>query len=176
MWRKLLGFDDAVPETSAGDTDTVRKIVDRLDRLEPRRAQRIAAFAYILSRVANADLEISSEETRAMERAVVDHADLPEDQAVLVVQIAKSQNQLFGGTENFLVTREFAGFASRDEKVALLKALFAVSAVDESIVAEEDTELRKIASELGLDHREFIAVKSEYREHLEVLKGPDPES
>ncbi|MFB3915538.1 MAG: hypothetical protein ACE14M_02335 [Terriglobales bacterium] len=50
------------------ETDTVRKIVQKLDQIEPERARYIAAFAYILSRVATADLNISEAETREMER------------------------------------------------------------------------------------------------------------
>ena len=46
-----------------GDTETVRRIVAELESLETERARYIAAFAFILSRVANADLEISVEET-----------------------------------------------------------------------------------------------------------------
>ena len=54
-------------------TDTVRKIVDALDRLEADHARYLAAFAYVLSRVARADLKVSPEETRAMERTVIEH-------------------------------------------------------------------------------------------------------
>jgi uncharacterized tellurite resistance protein B-like protein len=165
----LVGTEEPRKEHAA-DTATVRKIVDSLDRLEPERARYIAAFAYILGRVAHADLEISAEETTAMERIVMEHGDIPEEQAVIVVQMAKSQNLLFGGTENYLVTREFKRIASQEQKIRLLHCLFAVSSSDESIVSAEDTEIRKISSELGVGHKEFIGVKSRYREHLEVLK------
>jgi len=156
--------------TSAADTDTVRKIAAALDRLEPDRARYLAAFAYLLSRVAHADMEISDEETRAMEAIVADKGGLPGEQAVMVVQMAKTQNILFGGVENYLVTREFAKIATHDEKIALLHCLFAVSAADRSISTAENTTIRKIASELMLDHADFIAVKSAYRDQLAVLK------
>jgi uncharacterized tellurite resistance protein B-like protein len=87
-----------------------------------------------------------------------------------VVQIAKAQHRLFSGSENFLVTREFGRLAGREEKLALVDALFAVSAADRSILQREDAEIGKIASELGLDHGDFIAVKGRYRQYLEVLK------
>ena len=41
------------------ETETVRKIVAALDSMEPERARFIAAFAFILCRVARADLHIS---------------------------------------------------------------------------------------------------------------------
>lgn len=170
---RWLGIERPVDE-SQGETETVRKIADALDRMEPDKARFVAAFAYVLNRVAGADLAISAEETGAMERLVRERAGLNEPESVLVLQIAKTQHRLFGGSENFLVTRELARIATRDEKLALIDALFAVSSADRSIVSREDGEIRKIAHELGLDHAEFIAIKSRYREHLEVLKRDDP--
>src|SRR4026209_338393 len=87
---------------ASGDTETVRRIVAELDKLDPRRARHLAAFAYILSRVASADLHVSEVETAAMVGLVRREGDLPEAQAVLVVEMAKSQSRLSGGTENFL--------------------------------------------------------------------------
>lgn len=170
--KRFLGIDSAgAAPMAVPETETVRKITEALDRLEPDRARYIAAFAYILSRVANADSKISGKETTAMERIVVERGGIPEEQAIVVVQMAKTQNLLFGGTENFLVTREFNRIADRGQKLALVDCLFAVSAADESIVSAEDTEIRKIASELGLSHDEFVNVKSRYLEYLEALKG-----
>src|SRR5712691_12626606 len=91
--RKFLGLythDAASPET-----ETVRKVVQALDQLPPDRARYIAAFGYILGRVANADLNISPEEVRAMERIVMQQGQIPEEQAMIVVQTAKTRAQLF---------------------------------------------------------------------------------
>ena len=74
---------------SPGETDTVRKIVEALDRLDPESARYLAAFSYVLSRVARADLTVTPEETRAMEAVVVEHGGLPADQAIIVLQMAK---------------------------------------------------------------------------------------
>lgn len=152
------------------EVDTVRRIARQLDQLPPEQARYIASFAYILGRVAHADLDISDDETTAMERLIVEHAGLSESQAVMVVELAKTHNQLFGGTENFLVTRDFATSASRDQRRALLECLYAVSAADESISAEEDQEIRRIASELRLEHSDFIAARTRWAEHLDVLR------
>lgn len=161
---------------SSADTETVRKISAALDRLDPDRARFIAAFAYILSRVARADLEISETETRAMERIVQEKGGLPEEQAVMVVQMAKTQSILFGGVENFLVTREFEKIADHGQKIALLHCLFAVSASDRSISSAEDTTIRAIAGELRLDHADFVAVKGDYVDLLATRQEPtDPD-
>jgi uncharacterized tellurite resistance protein B-like protein len=170
----LVARDDAGARATTSETDTVRKIVDALDRLPEAEARRIAGFAYVLSRVARADMEISAEETRTMERIVRELGNLSEEQAILVVQMAKTQSLLFAGTENFLVTREYSRLATHEEKLGLLECLFAVSAADESISSVEDHEVRRIAAELGLGHADFIAARTDFRQYLAVLKTPPP--
>jgi len=171
----FLGFKSTAPEPqhNRGETDTVRKIVARLDGLPEDKARFVAAFAFMLSRVAHADLDISDEETRAMEQIVVEPGGLPEEQATLVVQMAKTQNLLFGGTENYLVAKEFNRIATREQKLSLLHCLFAVGAADDSISATENNVVRQIAEELNLEHADFIAVRSRFREHLAVFRRPD---
>ena len=170
---KFFGLGGPAERSGEGDASKrVREIVQALERLDPDRARHIAAFAYILSRVARADLEISPEETLAIERIIRDLGGLEEAEAILVVQMAKTQSALFGGTDDYLVTRDFFRIASREEKVALLHCLFAVSAADQKISAVEDQEIRQIASEMALDHADFIEARSRYREYLSVLKDP----
>ncbi|MBI3894641.1 MAG: TerB family tellurite resistance protein [Acidobacteria bacterium] len=175
IW-KYLGMEKLEPEerpkSVSADTETVRKIVGALNQWDPKQARFIAAFAYMLSRVAHADQKISEEETQTMERIIMGHSGLPEEQAILVVQMAKTQNLLFSGTENFLVSREFEKIASREQKLALLDCLYAVSSADKSISTVEDNEINKISRELKLSHQDYIGVRLTYRDHLAVLKRP----
>jgi uncharacterized tellurite resistance protein B-like protein len=176
LLARVRGF--AANRTSAGtlsDVDAVRRIVASLDRMEPEQARYVAAFAYVLARVALADRVVSAEETRTMEAAVRGHGGLPEDQAVVVVQLAKSQNLLFGGTEDFLVTRELDRMATAEQKLAILRCLFAVSAAEGGIATVEDNEIRRIAVELKIPHDEYIRVRVTYRQHLNVLREPPAE-
>jgi len=115
-------------------------------------------------------LQIGADETAVMERIIMEQGGLPEELAVVVVQMAKTQNQLFGGTENYLVTREFERIANREQKLALLECLFAVTAADENISTEEDNVISQISSELRLSHAEYITARSHYRKYLSVLK------
>lgn len=167
---RFLGLSGSAPSSSSADTQTVRRIVASLDALEPDRARYIAAFAFLLCRVARADLHISTEEAAAMERLVMEKGGLSEDQALLVLQIAKSQETLFGSTEDFLVTREFNKIASREQKLALLDCLYAVSAADDSISTAEDNEIVRIGAELQLPREDVVAARSRYRDYLAVLK------
>jgi uncharacterized tellurite resistance protein B-like protein len=152
-----------------GDTETVRKIAGELDKLDPDRARHLAALAYVLSRVAGADHHFSAEETEKMVELVRSEDGLPEDQALLVVEIAKNQHRLFGGTENYLVTREFRQIASDAERRKLLDWLFAVSAADQAITGEEDAQIRQIASELGVPHDEFVALRMKWSSQRTVM-------
>jgi uncharacterized tellurite resistance protein B-like protein len=166
---RFLGLESKTSTSS--DTETVRRIVATLDAMDPQRARWIAAFAFLLCRVARSELVISDEERIAMERILCERGGLAEEQAILVLQIAKTQAVLFGGTENFLVSREFDRLASRDEKLALLDCLFAVSAADESISTSEDSEIVRICAELHLPREEVVEARRRYRQYLAVLKG-----
>jgi len=169
---RLFGRGGSEAEDStAAETDTVRRIVARLNELPPERARWVAAFAYVLGRVAHADLDISDDESAEMERIVRDRGGLPGEQAVLVVEIAKSQNRLFGGTENFLVTREFARLATGEERRDLLDALFAVAAADGAISTAEEAQVRQIASELGFELADYVDARSAWSEYRDVLRG-----
>ena len=173
---RYLGLETTPAAAAPTETETVRKIATALDQMDPEQAHFVAMFAYILGRVAHADSEISQQETGQMEGSIMELGRLPEEQAVLVVQIAKTQNRLFGGTENFLVTREFNKTATRQQKLGLLGCLFAVSSTDQDISSREDQEIRQIASELKLERSDFIAIRSSYRKHLSVLKKEDTDT
>jgi uncharacterized tellurite resistance protein B-like protein len=170
IWN-FLGFDAQPTRGASAETDSVRKVVEALDHLEESHARYIAAFGYVLGRIAHADLKISPEETAAMERIVREHTQLPEAEAVIVTQIAKTRAQLFGGTENFLVTREFDRVATREQKLALLDCLFAVAAAEGHISVTEDNEIKQVSQELHLDHPDFIGVRSRWKDQLSVFQA-----
>jgi uncharacterized tellurite resistance protein B-like protein len=160
--RAWLGLDR--PETA--EPVPLRDVLDALDHLEPARARYLAAFAYLLGRIAHADHHVSPQETRAIETALIDHGQLTEEQAVLVTQLAKTNNLLFGGTANFLVAREFAEMATYEQKLALLRCVFAVSATDEAISLSEESEIHRLARELRIDHPDLLALRVEHQRHL----------
>ena len=97
--RSWLGLGAADVQESGPLRDTL----EALDHLEPDRAKYLASFAYLMGRIAHADRHVSPEETRTMEALVAEHGQIPPDQAMLVVQLAKTNNRLFGATADFLV-------------------------------------------------------------------------
>ncbi len=139
--------------------------------MDPARAAYLAAFAYILSRVAYADLHISDDETSAIEGIVREWGHLPEAQAVLVVEIAKSQARLEGATEDYLVTRRFREMSTAEQREELLHSLYAVATAAGGLVtAEESHEIRQISEELGFTRPELNVVRRHYAEHLAALQ------
>jgi uncharacterized tellurite resistance protein B-like protein len=170
-WREWLGLDGAAARPSA--SATISQIAAELESLPADRALFVAGLAYLLGRVAWADHAFSERESGAMVELVARVGRLGRDQAALAVEIAKTQNRLFGGTENFLVTRELREATGVEERRAVLDCLFAVSAADEEITGAEEAQVRQIASELGLSHADFVAARSEWSRHRSVWKGLD---
>jgi uncharacterized tellurite resistance protein B-like protein len=167
----FLGLGKQAAAATAEQAGAVHAIAGKLEALEPRTARFVAAFAYLLGRVAHADLAVSADETRRMESLVMERSGLGADLAALVVEIGKGQNRLFGGTENFLVAREFREISTAEERINLLRCLFEVAAADQAISTAEDTQVRLVADELGISREEFVRVRGEYSHQREILRG-----
>jgi uncharacterized tellurite resistance protein B-like protein len=152
--------------------DNLREIEKALESQGPERARYLACFAYILMRAAKADHNVSEGEAELMQRIVAERAGVDEAQARLIVQIARDAGRS-RGTDDYLITREFERIATRDEKLALIDCLFAIAAADSPILTSEDNEVRRVASELKLEHSDYITVRRRHLEHLNVLRRLD---
>ncbi len=157
------------------DPEVLDAISGVLDRLDERRARYIAAFAYLLGRVAAADHEVGDEEKRLMIQLVSEESGLPVNEASAVVTLGLEEFRRFGGTHNLIVAREFASIATHDERLALLRCLFAVSAADLSVQVREDNEIRQISRELKIEHGDFVRARTDVRDHLAVLRRSRPD-
>jgi uncharacterized tellurite resistance protein B-like protein len=154
--------------------EALRALLDALDRLDAEHARYLARFAYLLGRVAHADQHVSADETTAMERLVAREGQLPADQAMLVVGLAKTSNLLFGGSDDFIIARDFAAAASYEQKLSLLRCLFALSASENSISIAEEREIQRIARELRVEQADVVKLRLEYQQHLPGLSRRDP--
>jgi uncharacterized tellurite resistance protein B-like protein len=163
---RFLGVAKEAPESGAAETKSVREIAAKLERLPAESARFLAGFAYVLARVANADLQIAPAEADEMRRTVRVLAGLSPDEADLVVEIAKSQARLLGGTENYVVTREFRRNSTPLQRAQLLECLYAVTAADGTISSAESREIANVAEELGFTRAEANALRTKYREKL----------
>lgn len=183
MLGRFLRQPDAGPDSGASglsprgsgvddsDTDTVRRIVRELEALPPERARFLASFAYVLTRAASADMEIASVEMAAIERLIGEYGGLPPAQAVLVAEMARTQSLLYGGTEDYLVTRQFRALSTPEERVALLRCCYLVGAADDTITASESDTLQEIAHELDLDRPTVNAIRNEFSSKLSAIQA-----
>jgi len=183
--RRLFGGGHSEPDPKTDDvplaprpasadmneTETIRKIVGQLEALPIEQRRFVAGYAYILGRAAHADLVFGPEEVAAIEQAVIDVSGLPEAQAVLIVEMARNQSELYGATEDFLVTREFARTASLEDREQLLRAAFRIGAADQSISSVESAELNSIGKELGFSDADLDAIRMEFADSLSVVQA-----
>jgi uncharacterized tellurite resistance protein B-like protein len=166
---KWLGLAGAEPEAADNELHGIEK---SLTALGPDRARFIACFAYILMRAAKADHHVSDDELEQMGRVIREWAHVDEEQAALIVRIAREAGHS-RGTDDFLITREFERVATREEKLELLDCLFEVAGADAAIGTVEDNEVRRIASELKLEHADYITVRQRHLGRLNVLRKAD---
>jgi tellurite resistance protein len=182
MLRRIFGDRATTPagqpaatapagQASTAETQTIRRIAAQLEALAIEDRRFVAGFAYVLGRAAHADLRFSDEEVAFMERTVRDVGHLTEAQAVLVVEIARSQEELYGATEDYLVTREFARLATAEQRLDALRTAFAVGAADGSISAEESAELNQIGKELGFTSEEIDRIRAEFADQLAAIQA-----
>ena len=162
---KWLGLSDAAEPAD----NQLLEIERALEAQGPERARYLACFAYLLTRAAKADHHVSDDEAALMERIVAERAGVDAEQAQLIVRIARQAGHS-RGTDDYLIAREFERIASREEKLKLLDCLFAIAAVDESIKTVEDNEVRRVASELKLEHADYIEVRKRHLGNLNVLR------
>lgn len=184
MFRRFLGLDRSGPDPrlpigddaaplpdSAAETATARRIVARLEAMPAAEARYLACFAYVMSRAAHADFEISPDETALMERFAVEFGGLDPAQAVLVVEMARFQARFHGGTEDFVVTREFRSISSLEQRHALVRCCFAIGAEDGTISAEEAATVNQIARELDVEPADVNTIRAEFHDQLSAVRA-----
>lgn len=165
-----VGEEKTAADPRHGETASVRRISAKLERMAPEHARYLAAFAYVLARVAHADLEIDEAEIEAMREIVCGLGELTPEQAAVVCEIACDQSTRLGGSENYVVTREFRKITTTTQRAKLLECLFAVAASDGEISVTESHEVLAIAEELGFTRPQALGVRAGFREHLAELR------
>ena len=165
---QLLGFGGKV--ASGGQSASVQRLVAELDNIgekNPRTAKYLAAFAYLLSRVANADGEISPEEVELMQVILHARAGLSREHAEMVVSLAAGENLSHGGEDDRLVSGVFADVTNHETRVQLVDALFAVASADQVIYRSEAAAIRAIAREVGLKKDDLDQINAGYEHFIQ---------
>ncbi|MDP6933623.1 MAG: TerB family tellurite resistance protein [Myxococcota bacterium] len=167
--RRFLGVGPATPNSK--DPDSVQVIAARLEALPPDRARYLAAYAYVLARVAYADEDLHPEELNRIGTVLAERGGLGEDQASLVADLASSESADRGGTQDYVVTRLLARIATKEQRVEILDGLLAVAAADGTIEVSEEDEVRQIARQLGFHDSQYLDALAHYRDLRSVLRG-----
>lgn len=156
---------DAPRPTSA----SVKRIAAEFEQLDDDTARYLAAFAYVLGRLAASDSEVDDSEVDAIERALVEIAGIESGHARSVAEAAHIEAEERGGTEDYIATRDFRRLASREQQVTLLKCLLQVATADGEITPEENSEILNIAEELGFAFPELKALRADlYKKRNEL--------
>lgn len=161
--------DPAPAPAAVGDTESVRRIAARLGTLPPERARFVAAFAYLLARAANTDMQVSDGESSEMARQIAEIGELDEDTAGLVVAIAGTRVEQYGATDDFLVTREFKAISTPDDREHLLRCLLLVAASDDEITARESWLVNRVAEELDIPRADLNRIRDEFTDKIAGL-------
>jgi uncharacterized tellurite resistance protein B-like protein len=130
----------------------------------------IAGLAGLLGRVALADMKLQKEELAEIRRILQEETSLTTEQTERVLRLIELHADEYFGAENVYYTRLINQAAEKVQKLEVLHAVFAVAAANGSISTEEEAEIRTIASGLLLTHQEYIDVRIQFRDQLDILR------
>ncbi|MCP4602163.1 MAG: TerB family tellurite resistance protein [Proteobacteria bacterium] len=168
--KKLLGInkttqkeDEDLGKLFAGIQGLLKGYTDADTKL-------ITGFAGLLGKVAYADMAISDVEKDRIRSVLSNKLKLKQSHVNAIVELLGEHSVRLFSIEDFIYIRLLNSVCDKAEKMDLIRALFNVAAADESVSAEEDASIWTAAKGLRLSHRDFISVRAEFKEHLDILK------
>lgn len=151
--------------------DSIAELSSELESIPPEDARFVAAFAYLLARIAGADLRIDEVEESEIIRHLERFGEIPTERAELLTKSALRMVDSHSSTDDHLVARAFRDMTEAPERLRLLRCLYAVAAADEKISTREDNEIFAVASSIGVLHEQVIALRSEFKQYLGSMKA-----
>lgn len=184
MLERPSGAEDDAADEAASDAEPnpdqdvalIRQAVSGMGTLTADQRRFLAGYAYVLVRIARADGVMNEAEVAVIEESVIEAGDLERAQGVLVAALASSVNSLFGATEDYAFTREFARQSSPQQLQRLLRACVAVGAADGELTTAESAELYEIGRELGVNAEELDAIREQISPRAADAAGGASES
>lgn len=149
---------------------SLAEIGAKLDALPPEEARFVAAFSYLLARVAAADLRTDDVERDSIARRLESFGEIDRDLAGILADTAIQAVTTNEASDDHLVARAFRDMTERPERIRLLRCLYAVAAADKNISTVEDNEIYEVARAIGVGHPDVIALRMEFKEYLGALK------
>jgi uncharacterized tellurite resistance protein B-like protein len=169
----LLRFLGLGGKTAGRDEqpESIAELTTELESLPLEEARFVAAFAYLLARVAGADLHIDEVEESEIVRHLEQFGQIPAERAGLLTTSALRMVDSHSSTDDHLVARAFRDMSEAPERLRLLRCLYAVAAADETISTTEDNEIFRVASSIGVPHEQVIGLRSEFKQYLGSMKA-----
>ncbi len=130
----------------------------------------MASAAYTLARAANADMDISAEETAVIEAELQSQDAIDEPTAVLVTEMAKLQAKTVGSTEDYVVTREFRNLSSEAQRIAVAARVLRDRGRQRDHLRRGERVLNEIGRELDLDPATVNAVRADFHDKLSAVQ------
>ena len=155
---RFLGIGGSSPDREAEPTG-LSEISAQLDALPAEEARFVAAFSYLLARVAGADIRTDEAERDAIAERLEKLAEIDADRAALLARTAIQAAEAHGGSDDHLVARAFRELSERPERIRLLRCLYAVAAADENISTVEDNEIFEIARAIGVERKDVVVCR-----------------
>ena len=157
----------------AGREATPQSLIEleqELESLPAEEARFIAAFVYLLARIAGADLRSEQVERQEIARHAEEFGGISSARAELLASSAVRIADAHSASDDHLVARAFRDMSEETERIRLLRCLYAVAAADDSISTREDNEIFEVGSAIGVAREEIVALRSEFRDYLAALK------
>ena len=134
---------------------------DRVNETEDTPEQINMACAALLLEVAEADYVDDPAETEAILRALEKELNLNRAEVSALLTRAKSETE--GATDLFPYTHLINQRCAREQKCAILTAMWRVAFADDNLDMYEEHLIRRVTELLHLDHADFITAKQAAR-------------
>ncbi len=144
---KVIGFKDAVEEPVVQNKLNIELLA-----------------TVLLLEAAHADYECSEEELEHVIETVKSLYSLPHEYVEELLEFAHSERGT--AVDLYEFTRRANDKMSRDEKCAIVEAVWRIIYADGQIDKHEEHFVRRLANLLWLEHKDFIAAKLRARDRL----------
>jgi uncharacterized tellurite resistance protein B-like protein len=167
---RFLGIGGG-PDGRSSEPASLAEIEAQLDAIPPEEARFVAAFTYLLARIARADLRTDDIERDLIIERLEGFAGIDHDRATLLANTAIQAASDHQATDDHLVARAFRDMTDQAEQIRLLRCLYSVAAADETISTAEDNEIFEVAMAIGVHRSDVVGLRLEFKEYLGTLKA-----
>jgi len=169
LW-KLLG----ISKDGGATAPELGLLFEHIERIlvgaSPDEIKLVTGFAGMLGKVAYADTEITREEAEHIREVLGSELALGLGRVEQIAELLEQERARLFTIEDYIYVRLVNEVATPAQKQALITAMFAIAAADGTVRDREEQVIRTASKGLLLTHRDFIAARKQFRDHLAVLK------